>query len=492
MPRKIPQDVQNKLLDKNWLLDMHVQQLFSIVAISKILHVVPAVVRKAIRFHGIQTPSQQDLREATNKRKYGVTNPGAVKEFRDKALSTMEKKFGGHNWSKNNRQQRDETCLKKYGATNVGGTDYSKQKARETNIEKYGRLHKNQTHLYSEVLDKLSNREWLVEQHINQKKTLLQIASELGLCEGSLTNSGALTKALRQHNIELQRFSVSFEENQIADYIESLGIKNIKRSCRDVIPPLELDIFVSDLNIAIEYCGLYWHGESRGKYRTYHQTKTNKCKKLGIRLITIYDSEWKYKQEIVKNKLRSLFNKINTPLIHARKCLIREITTEEKQNFFEEYHIQGDGPSSINYGLLYDNEIVGAIGFIKKFNNVFVLNRFATSNRIPGGFSKLLFYFQKNNNWSKIITFADLRWSVGSLYEKTGFVLEKTLPPDYSYIVEHKPQHKFAFRRKYLKNKLQKFDPNLSEWENCKANNIDRIWDCGKKRYVLTNALLIV
>lgn len=47
--------------------------------------------------------------------------------------------------------------------------------------------------------------------------------------------------------------------------------------------------------------------------------------------------------------------------------------------------------------------------------------------------------------------------------------------------------YRFHFRKSVLKNKLEKFDPKLSEWENMKANGYDRIWDCGnlvfEKRY---------
>ena len=35
-----------------------------------------------------------------------------------------------------------------------------------------------------------------------------------------------------------------------------------------------------------------------------------------------------------------------------------------------------------------------------------------------------------------------------------------------------------------LKNKLQKFDESLSEWENMKANGFDRIWDCGHTKWI--------
>jgi hypothetical protein len=40
------------------------------------------------------------------------------------------------------------------------------------------------------------------------------------------------------------------------------------------------------------------------------------------------------------------------------------------------------------------------------------------------------------------------------------------------------------FQKSKLKNKLQKFDESLSEWENMKANGFDRIWDCGHSKWI--------
>jgi hypothetical protein len=483
MPRKIPQEVQDKLSDRNWLVDMHVHQLFSIVELSKMLKVTPASVTKAIRKNSIQTPSQQALREASNIRKYGVPNPGCIKEFRDKAVYTMTEKYGGHVWShKGTRYKRNKTCLKKYGNENVGRTEYSINKARETNFSKFGRAHPNQNHIPLDVLDNIENKEWLYEQHVIQKKTLSQIASECGFVDMTI-----IMNRLRKYGIDTRSFQISFEEKQLVEYIKTLGIETIITNTRKIISPKELDIYLPEYNLAIEYCGVFWHGEFNGKHRSYHKNKLESCNKKDIRLLTIYDEEWNFKTERVKQKIASIIKKQTLHTVYARKCTIKQISVVEKQLFFNKNHIQGDGPSSINYGLFHNNVLLAAIGFIKKSNNTFVLNRFATSCNVPGGFSKLLFYFCKNNTWSKIITFADLRWSQGNVYEKNGFVLDKVLPPDYSYIINSRPCHKFAFRRKYLKRKLQNFDPILSEWENCKANNIDRIWDCGKKRYALTN-----
>ena len=59
---------------------------------------------------------------------------------------------------------------------------------------------------------------------------------------------------------------------------------------------------------------------------------------------------------------------------------------------------------------------------------------------------------------------------------------EKLLLPDYSYVVGDKRFHKFNFR----KNKLRrKFDiENKSEHEICLENNIFRIYDSGKIKWI--------
>ena len=38
---------------------------------------------------------------------------------------------------------------------------------------------------------------------------------------------------------------------------------------------------------------------------------------------------------------------------------------------------------------------------------------------------------------------------------------------------------RIQFQKHKLKDKLETFDPNITEWENMKANGYDRIWDCG-------------
>lgn len=76
------------------------------------------------------------------------------------------------------------------------------------------------------------------------------------------------------------------------------------------------------------------------------------------------------------------------------------------------------------------------------------------------------------------------------MYIKLGFSCEKTIGPDYKYfnpkISRNKRLHKFSFGKKALKNKFPDiyFD-SKTEWEIMQEAGYDRIWDCGKYRYVL-------
>lgn len=483
MGRRINISALELLLDREWMLARHVDDLYGIEPISRMVDVTPSVVRKYIRIHNIQSPPQQQLREASNMRKHGVVNAGQITGSREKALSTMRQKYGGHVWSNDNdnRNQRDNTCLVKYGNVNVGKTDYSKTKATNTNLLRYGRAHKHQTHISPDVMEKLESYDWLHTQHTTRKRTLSDIAVELNV------DMSTVMRHLHQVGIETQRFCSSMAEREIRDYINTvIGIPSVNNT-RSIISPLELDIYIPTHNIAIEYNGLYWHSEQSGKGPTYHYDKWLQCKHKNITLITIFEDEWTFRKQQVQHKLASMLQKDTRPSVYARACDVVTVSTRDKKDFFDVYHIQQNGPSSINVGLVKQNKLIACMSFIDNHDGTYCLNRYATSVRVVGGFSRLFAYFSKTHTWSTVISFADNRWSNGKLYDATGWTVDKIIKPDYSYITNNQRIHKFNYRRKYLPTLLGTFDPSISEWENCKANNILRIWDCGKLKYIKEN-----
>jgi len=281
---------------------------------------------------------------------------------------------------------------------------------------------------------------------------------------------------------------ISALENELFDFIKSLN-STAYQSDRKLLDGKELDIVIPDKNVAIEFCGIYWHTEKMGKYKNYHREKFDNCKKLGIQLLTIFEDEWNNSKDQIKNKLRILVGTDDRRVVYARKTEVREVSKKDKAEFFTINHIQGDGLSSINYGLFHDDELVACVGFMRMSNGNFQLNRYATSVKVIGGINKLLKHFKKTNSWNKIISFADLRWSDGKLYDDTDWVLDKRLLPTYSYYYKGVRYDRRKFRKCYLVEWFgDNYDPSLSESKNCQNNGASKIWDCGMYRFIMENS----
>ncbi len=251
----------------------------------------------------------------------------------------------------------------------------------------------------------------------------------------------------------------------------------------------EIDFYIPEFNIGIEIDGLYWHSELLGKDKTFHIIKTNLCTINNIQLIHIFENEFISKTKIIMNRLKNVLKLIKQS-VYARNCEIKVMDGHIKNKFLNKYHLQGEDKSCINLGLFYKNRLVSVMTFSKlrkalgqthKINH-YELSRFCSINNfnIVGGASKLLSYFKKTYNPEQIITYADRRWSCGNLYYKLGFKLDHISKPNYWYFKNNKHiYHRFNFRKSILKNKLENFNSNETEWENMQHNGWNRIWDCG-------------
>lgn len=249
----------------------------------------------------------------------------------------------------------------------------------------------------------------------------------------------------------------------------------------------EIDILIPEYNIGIECNGLYFHSELSGnKNKNYHIQKTNAAKEqLNIQLLHIFDNEWNEKKEIIKSIIRNKLRK-NTHKIYARNCRIKEVSTSEKNSFLDENHLQGKDKSKVKLGLFYNDELVSLMTFGERkitHKKTFELLRFCNkiNTNVIGGASKLFKHFL-NNFWEgqEITTYADLRYSTGNLYTQLGFEFSHSSKPNYWYTKNYSTlEHRSKYMKHKLINNLETYDDNLSEWENMKTNNYDRIWDCG-------------
>lgn len=275
-------------------------------------------------------------------------------------------------------------------------------------------------------------------------------------------------------------------QEQLAEFLQSLGVKTqLNFSMED---KKHIDIFCPDLNLGFEFDGVYWHSEKFVPTR-YHLNKTLQAKKQGIRLVHVFEDEWKFKHSICENVIRGIVG-METLKFNARSLTVQEVSSNQVREFFNTYHLQGLSYNpQYSYGLFQDSTLIAAMSFSTSTVNTkeVELIRFASIGRVRGGFSKLLKHFLANEGqrFDSVVSFSDLRWSTGDVYRIHGFDYVHTTAPSHWWIRGITREHRRGYQHKHLAAKLDIYDPNLSEVENCHANGLYRIFDCGKTKWVL-------
>lgn len=283
------------------------------------------------------------------------------------------------------------------------------------------------------------------------------------------------------------------EQSDLCNFIKSVTNLPILQNDRKLISPLELDIVIPDKKIAIEYCGSIWHSTRFGKDSNYHANKLKQCNDIGYRLITVYDDEWKEKRTICESRLRYILG-VSSVSLGARCCELSAIDNSVALEFLKHNHIQGSGHAHISYGLYRQDLLVSVMTFSKpsvaknSSGYDWELNRFASlvGYSVPGAANRLLRAFTESHKNQKLITFCDLRWGTGVVYEKMGFTFDKQTSPNYYYIGEAtgwQRKHRFGFTKSKLVEIFGTAWADYTEFEIADANNMFRVWDCGHMKF---------
>lgn len=185
----------------------------------------------------------------------------------------------------------------------------------------------------------------------------------------------------------------------------------------------------------------------------------------------IYQHQWYTKEEIIKNRLKYILGKREK--VFARTCEIKKISFLESKDFLNKHHLQGCCMSSIQYGLFNNNELISVMTFGKsRFTfDEYELIRYASSKSVIGGASKLFSYFLKEISPNIVLSYADLDWSNGNLYEKIGFKKEGYTHPSYVWV---KGKEVISRYKTQIKN------------ENTTMRNMGyiKIYKCGNIKYL--------
>lgn len=278
--------------------------------------------------------------------------------------------------------------------------------------------------------------------------------------------------------------NISSWEKEVGEYVKSIERETVFNE-RKILDGKELDIYCPSKRIAYECNGIYYHCE-KFKDKNHLLEKTILTQEKNVRLIHIFEDEWKYKKEIVKSIIKNSLGHCEN-VIFARKCQVNTVPLGVYKEFINKNHLQGYIKSDIRLGLYYNEELVGVIGLNAldvKNDGKYELLRFATrlNTRVIGGASKLFKNFVKLYEPISVISSCDIRLFHGKLYEILGFELDHISKPNYFYI-KNRPIRES--RDKYNKDILiaKGFDENKTEHQIMLEQGFYRIYDCGNKVY---------
>ena len=276
------------------------------------------------------------------------------------------------------------------------------------------------------------------------------------------------------------------DKNKFIEYIKSLGYKPTT-NVRNVIDGSELDIYIQDKKLAIEFDGSWWHSENFLKPE-YHLEKTLKCRNAGIRLIHIFEYEW---NDTVKHDI--LINVINTALginhvIYGRETQIAFVTNNDAVDFLNTNHLQGAVKSPYKLGLYKGNELVALMTVNKpRFDKEYdcEITRYCVKGNytVVGGFNKLFKYFVDNNEVQTVLSYADIAKFSGNMYNGAGFTSTGLTKPGYYWVKGNTYLNRYKTQKSELvKNGYGTED--MTEIQIMKSLGFFRVYDCGNEKYV--------
>jgi len=451
-----------------------------------------------LKRRGVDVPSKDPIviekMRQTFIRNYGVDHPLKLNRIKEKSKDTYKERTG-FEYSFQNPEVREKgklTSINKYGVDHWTKSPEGKEKLRNKYEEKQkpyfiralrGFLESEELELLDEYKHAHYHHLWKCTKCKNTFRTCWNNIQQGYKCPVCFKRDGG----------------TSLAEGEIYNFIKGIigSETEILLNTRRVIYPLELDLYIPEKRLAIEYNGLFWHsiGEEKNKDNkideNYHLLKLKECINKDIRLIQIFEDEWLFKKDIVKSRLRQILGDKGLSRIYARKCHVREIKNSDKDLFLLENHIQGTDISKIRIGAFYDEELVSVMTFSKgniskgnkNADGIWELNRFCSKNNyiVVGIASKLLSYFKKNYEWKELYSYADRRWSVGNLYYQLGFQLDKETGCNYWYVKGYKRIHRFNLR----KTNDEQSD-KISEKLLRLSQGYRIIWDCGNLKFLLT------
>ena len=420
------------------------------------------------------------LIERTNLEKYGETNYTKTAEYKRRMSEQSE----------TSSRKRRETMLARYGVESSSKLDswLSNNMVDPSKLDNYKEFQQDpKTFIRSKFEDVLP--------------TISMLSKEIGINESSTSNW--VHKLAIEALINIQYSSMEVE---VEVFLKSIDPSiEIIHNERNVIKPMEIDLYLSRYKLGIECNPTSTHNSTKNNWnkdlpgvpQSYHQHKTDFANENDIFIFHLFGYEWAHKRPIMESMLKNLIGK--TPnRIFARNTTIVDVSYNECNEFLNKNHRQGECTSSVRYGLLYNNELVAVMSFSKPRSTIgnktedWELLRFCSKldTNVVGGASKLFKHFVDNHPNQSIVSFSDKARTRGGLYNQLGFKHVRDSEPGYVWVDE---KTNIAYSRvRAQKSNIQKLlnDPELdlskSENYNMTTHGFVRVFDSGTAVWVYT------
>jgi hypothetical protein len=271
----------------------------------------------------MQTDEFKEKMIKNNKKKYGVDYYFQTEDFKEKVKNYSLNKYGieHYNQSEEIINKKHKTNLEKYGNIYPTTSKQVKDKIKEAFLNKYNFEHhmtyKKEMNLLKDFFKNKSDEYY--KKYENDIISIIDINDDiLHMFDKNCNHDFYINKQLlylrnkNNHKICTKCNNVfskntSYMEKELLEFIKNNVKYGVLYNVKNVIK-LELDIYIPELSVAFEFNGLYWHNELyKDKY--YHYNKTKLCEDKNIRLYHVYEDDWVYNNEKIKNDILNILNK---------------------------------------------------------------------------------------------------------------------------------------------------------------------------------------
>lgn len=375
---------------------------------------------------------------------------------------------------KKQKAKLEKTNQERWGVNNISQLEEIKQKKKET-VAKHVSEFENQNNCIQvcKVLREFGQTWYRVKGNLNIKFIKHGPYSFISKDQIPIIKNYVIDQ-------DHKRGVTSTGEKDVLNYIKSIYKGKIIKHNRTIIKPLELDIYVPDKNLAIEFNGLYWHSTSCisskiDKY--YHFNKTENCNLKNIRLIHILEPDWINKNEICKSLISSALG-IYNKTINAVDCECRKINFQEYREFMDKNSLKPIQKPSLILGLYYNNILVQVASW-KNMKKCFEMCDVCSKNftQIIGGIETLI----NNSKIEEFFIYLNRDFEIIDPYIQIGFVVESyTNPTAYFY---NNKRNQIPMTQAYKSNLIKLFEDynkELPPIENLKHYGYFKVFNCGK------------